>query len=128
MEELSYEELEFMALNQDIIMEKVDFLSDYKNIIVDNLSAVSYELYKVLVSNKKLDELKEYKKILKTLDNKEVTNSVDEKDEKYILETLLGFSDRVSTNIMEREKARKRLSRYNPYFEKNKTKIRVRSV
>lgn len=124
MKEINNDDLDFMISNKETIMEKVAFVTDNKAIIVDNITIVGYELYKILASNKRLEELKEYKKVLNIINEKEALNTPD-RDERYIISTILGFIDRVSTDLKEKEKARRILSTYNNYFEKNKEKIKV---
>jgi hypothetical protein len=128
MDELYLKSSEDIMEYRKVMMEKVEFLSENKNIILDNLSSFSYPLFKVLVSDKSLNEIEEYDLILSLLNNKKSRKFQDICNEKYILEMILGFVDRVSTDYNEKEVARKNLTRYNNFFDNEKVKIKVQGA
>lgn len=109
----------------EIMMKKAEFLSNNKDAIIHNMTTVSYPLFKILNSDEDLEENEDYNKLINYFENKKV-NKLVYRDEKYILQTILGIIDRLSTSIQEKEEARTNLDRYNKYFEKRNSKIKVR--
>lgn len=116
---------------EEVMLEKAEFLSKYKNKIIDNITTVSYPLFKILASDEALSDIDDYNKVVEILQNKETEVLVYQdysKDEKYILHTILTFVDRVAIDYAEKEAARNSLVRYDKFFEKNKVKIKTQSA
>ena len=51
-----------MSRKEETMEEKIEFISNNKDSIIENMTAVSYDLYSILSSNRSLKDLEEYKK------------------------------------------------------------------
>lgn len=116
---------------EEVMLEKAEFISKNKDKIINNITKVSYPLFKILASDKALEEIEDYEHVVKYLKNIETEILVCpdyNRDEKYILETILSFVNKVAVDYNEREAARNSLTRYDKFFEPRKTRIKVQSA
>jgi hypothetical protein len=103
---------------EEIIKEKVEFIGDNKDIIIDNLGVVGYDLFSILNNDKSLDDLKEYKKLLAFFNDKKVITNYSTKDELYILYYLSNFLERICMDFSKKENYRAKIFKYIEYFNK----------
>ena len=115
---------------EDVILEKALFISKNKDKIINNITKVSYPLFKILASDEALKDIEDYDKVVEMLKNieTEILISNDTRDEKYIMETILAFVNKVTVDYEEREAARNSLNRYDKFFERKKVKIKVQNA
>ena len=115
---------------EDVMLEKALFVSKNKDKIINNISKVSYPLFKILASDDALEDMEDYTKLVEILKNIETEILVcdNTRDEKFIIETILAFVNKVAIDFNEIEAARNSLTRYNRFFEKKKVKIRTQGA
>ena len=112
---------------EEIMLQKAEFISNNRDKIISNLSSISYPLFKILSSNETLEDLEEYIYITNLLEEKQASVAVG-KDERYILHAIIGYVDRFSSDMEEKEQARNDILRYNGVFEKAKRKVKVNFI
>lgn len=108
---------------EEIMTEKVDFLKDNKDALINNFCSINYPLVKILVSDQSLEELDEYNQILDVIENTEIKES--NKEVKDIIYYLVGISNKLSMYNRDYSCSSK-LHNYLPYLEKGKTRIKRR--
>jgi len=69
----------------DIKREKVDFLEKNKDVLIGHFSSINYLLFNILISDKELEKIGEYKQIIKLINNRPI------REEKYCDATELIF-------------------------------------
>ncbi|MBE6160541.1 MAG: hypothetical protein E7157_05815 [Lactobacillales bacterium] len=91
MEKVITEEIKFNKYNEDnmneidIKREKVDFLEKNKDVLIGHFSSINYLLFNILISDKELEKIGEYKQIIKLINNRPI------REEKYCDATELIF-------------------------------------
>ena len=116
---------------EEVMLEKAEFISKNKDKIINNITKVSYPLFKILASDEALEDMEDYARVVEYLKNIETEILVSPeytRDEKYILETILAFVNKVATDYNEKEAARNSLSRYDRFFDRKKAKFKVKSA
>lgn len=108
---------------EEIMTEKVEFLKNNKDALINNFYSINYPLVKILVSDKNLEELDEYSQILEVIENTDVKES--NKGVEDIINYLVGISNKLSMYNSEYSYSSK-LHNYLPYLEKGKTLIKRR--
>lgn len=104
---------------EEIIQEKANFLTQNRTKLISNLQSVKYSLFKILVSDTKLEETDEYNKIISYLETKENnTNIVG--NEIYLISSIASFLDRTPMNYDEKKNVKQKLYRYNSCYDMEK--------
>ena len=78
---------------EEIMTEKVAFLKDNKDALINHVCSINYPLVKILVSDQSLEELDEYNQILDVIENTEIKES--DKEVKDIIYYLVGISNKL---------------------------------
>lgn len=99
----------------EILKEKADFLKENKDVLIDNLGVIGYQLFLILDSDTKLNEMNEYSEIMKYIKNKK-SNNYEIKDEISILYSLASYIDRTCADISVKEKHKNNIFRYSLFF------------
>ncbi len=113
---------------KDVMREKIEFIHDNKDAILENLGIVGYDLFTILSNDDSLLELNEYKKIKEFLNNSKAKTIYTIKDELYILYYLLSVLDKISMNLEEKEKNKSKISKYIEYINKDNNDVYVKTI
>lgn len=100
--------------------EKIEFITDNKDAIIDNLGVVGYDLFTILSDDNSLVELDEYKKVQKFLNSRKINTGYNMKDELYILHYLSSILDKISMDLKEKESYRAKIFKYIEYINRKK--------
>ena len=112
----------------EILKEKADFITENKNILIDNLSIVGYDLFSILCKDKKLEEIEEYDDLMEYIENKDSVMDYYIKDETTIINFLIYFVDKTCFDIKTKEKYKNNLYRYKSFFDKESTMIKRKEL
>lgn len=105
---------------EEIMIEKLEFIHENKNALVDNIGVVCFYLFTILNSTKELDKIEEYSSLIEYINKKNKYETYnDSKDEKYILYFILNFLDKISMDNNEKQKYKKNISKYFDYLITN---------
>lgn len=103
----------------EIIKNKVKFIVENKDMIIENFGIISYPLFIVLTSDEDLSNIPEYKQLVTNLQNKTGLNNnycYRGRDEKYIFDEILHFLDRIGVDLDEKAQIHSKLYRYVRYL------------
>lgn len=96
----------------EIVEEKLEFINENKDLLIENLNLISYQLFLILNSDKALTEISAYQTLKSILENKEIRNSI-QKDNSYLIHSLMDILNKVVMNEEEKRICMNRLSIYS---------------
>ena len=98
-----------------VVEEKILFIKNNKDLLINNFNLISYQLFLILNSDKALDEISAYQNLKSILENKEITKSI-EKDDSYLIHTLMNILNKVVMGEEEKQECMNKLLLYSDYF------------
>lgn len=106
--------------------EKVSFLIENKDALINNFSSINYMLFNLLISSESLKNIEEYKQILDVINN----NNIQEKqyvEASEIIYYLSSILNKLCINNKEQSSYRTKLYSYLTYFkERQEEKLLVK--
>lgn len=126
MELLLKEKKERKLTETEIFEEKAKFISKNKDVLIDNIGVIGYDLFSILNTNKELSKIEEYKNLQKVINHKHGSINYEIKDEMSIIYILIGFIDRTCADLKTKEKYKNNLFRYKNYFSNNDFKVKIK--
>lgn len=108
--------------------EKVSFLIENKDALINNFSSINYMLFNLLISSESLKNIEEYKQILDVINNN--NNNIQEKqyvEASEIIYYLSSILNKLCINNKEQSSYRTKLYSYLTYFkERQEEKLLVK--
>ena len=100
----------------NIELQKANLLTEYKDVIANNIESVGYAIFNILCSDKSLEKCEYYDSIVGL--DKQCPKS--HYDEKYILYSLLSIMNKVPMSFDKKEESNAKIKSYSKYFDNMK--------